>query len=151
MPELLGALDAFLQEHRCCGELAGGVDGERVWMARDCGASVAHPVGGPFSGRLPGSSHPESTRGRRTKLHERGGRSSAAVDSTADTRWRPPKGTLPDDMYGPGTGGICVACEQSILNGDIEVECDLPQGGTIRLHRTCYDIWTAEWPTCDGG
>jgi len=53
--------------------------------------------------------------------------------------------------YGPGTGGICVACEQSILNGDLEVECDLPQGGTIRLHRTCYDIWTAEWPTCDGG
>ena len=52
--------------------------------------------------------------------------------------------------YGPGTGGICVACEQCILNGDLEVECDLPQGGTIRLHRTCYDIWTAEWPTYDG-
>ena len=26
MPELLGALDAFLQEHRRCGELDGGVD-----------------------------------------------------------------------------------------------------------------------------
>jgi hypothetical protein len=30
MPELLTALDAFLQEHRRCGELDGGVDGERV-------------------------------------------------------------------------------------------------------------------------
>jgi hypothetical protein len=44
MPELLAALDAFLQEHRCCGELDGGVDGERVWMACDCGAGIAHPV-----------------------------------------------------------------------------------------------------------
>ena len=44
MPELLAALDAFLQEHRCCGELDGGVDGERVWMAYDCGAGIAHPV-----------------------------------------------------------------------------------------------------------
>jgi len=26
MPELLAALDAFLQEHRRCGELDGGVD-----------------------------------------------------------------------------------------------------------------------------
>jgi hypothetical protein len=30
MPELLAALDAFLQEHRRCGELDGGVEGERV-------------------------------------------------------------------------------------------------------------------------
>ena len=44
MPELLAALDAFLQEHRRCGELDGGVDGERVWMACDCGAGIAHPV-----------------------------------------------------------------------------------------------------------
>jgi hypothetical protein len=38
-------LDAFLQEHRRCGDLDGGVDGERVWMACDCGAGIAHPVG----------------------------------------------------------------------------------------------------------
>jgi hypothetical protein len=44
MPELLAALDAFLQEHRRCGELDGGVDGERVWMECDCGADVAHPI-----------------------------------------------------------------------------------------------------------
>jgi hypothetical protein len=34
MPELLAALDAFLQEHRRCGELDGGVEDERVgWRA----------------------------------------------------------------------------------------------------------------------
>jgi hypothetical protein len=43
MPELLAALDAFLQEHRRCGKLDTGVDGNRVWMACDCGASIAHP------------------------------------------------------------------------------------------------------------
>jgi hypothetical protein len=44
MPELLAALDAFMQEHRRCGELDGGVDEERIWMACDCGAGIAHPV-----------------------------------------------------------------------------------------------------------
>jgi len=43
MPKLLAALDAFLQEHRHCGELNGDVDSEHVWMACDCGASIAHP------------------------------------------------------------------------------------------------------------
>ena len=52
--------------------------------------------------------------------------------------------------YGPGKGAICVACELSIASDDVEVECDLPNGGTIRLHRRCYDIWAAEWPTCEG-
>jgi hypothetical protein len=42
MPELLAALDAFLQEHRRCSDLDGGVEGERVWMACDCGAGIAH-------------------------------------------------------------------------------------------------------------
>jgi hypothetical protein len=32
MPDVLTALDAFLQEHRRCGDLEGGVEGERVWM-----------------------------------------------------------------------------------------------------------------------
>jgi len=44
VPELLAALDAFLQEHRRCGELDGGLDRERVWRACDCGAGIAHPV-----------------------------------------------------------------------------------------------------------
>jgi hypothetical protein len=52
--------------------------------------------------------------------------------------------------YGPGTGGKCVACELPIATDDVEVECDLPNGGTIRLHRGCYDLWTTEWPTCEG-
>ena len=43
MPDLLAALDAFLQEHRRCGDLKGGVDSGRVWMACDCGARLAHP------------------------------------------------------------------------------------------------------------
>lgn len=38
MPELLSALDAFLQEHKRCVDLDGAVNGERVWMACDCGA-----------------------------------------------------------------------------------------------------------------
>jgi len=42
--------------------------------------------------------------------------------------------------HGPGTLGVCVACEQPIAADDVEVECDLPTGGTIRLHRGCYDI-----------
>jgi hypothetical protein len=45
MPELLAALDAFVQEHRRCGDLDGGVDGERVWLACDCGGGIVHPVG----------------------------------------------------------------------------------------------------------
>jgi hypothetical protein len=44
MPELLAALDAFLQEHRGCGEMDGGVNRERVWVACDCGAGIAHPI-----------------------------------------------------------------------------------------------------------
>jgi hypothetical protein len=64
-------------------------------------------------------------------------------------------GTLPKEncrmtWYGRGTGAVCVACDQPIVADDSEVECDLPNGGTIRLHRACYDIWTAEWPTCEG-
>jgi hypothetical protein len=46
-------------------------------------------------------------------------------------------GNLPKEncrmtWYGPGTGGVCVACEQPIAADDVEVECDLPTGGTIR-------------------
>jgi transcriptional regulator with XRE-family HTH domain len=35
---LLTDLDAFSTEHRCCGDLDAGVDGDIVWMACDCGA-----------------------------------------------------------------------------------------------------------------
>ena len=44
MPELFAALDAFLQEHRRCGELDDGVERDVVWMARECGADIVHPI-----------------------------------------------------------------------------------------------------------
>jgi hypothetical protein len=37
---LFDALYAFFQEHRRCGELDGGVEGDRVWLACSCGASI---------------------------------------------------------------------------------------------------------------
>ena len=40
MPKLLAALDAFMQEHRRCGEPDAGVDGDLVWMACECGALI---------------------------------------------------------------------------------------------------------------
>jgi hypothetical protein len=61
-----------------------------------------------------------------------------------------PKQNCRMTWYGPGTGGVCVACDQPIAADEVEVECDLPEGGTIRLHRRCYDIWAAEWPSCEG-
>jgi hypothetical protein len=37
-----------------------------------------------------------------------------------------------------------VACEQAITRDEVEVECDLPDGGTLRLHSRCYDLWSRE-------
>jgi hypothetical protein len=44
MPELLASLDAFLQEHRRCGNLDAGVEPALVWMACDCGAELVRPL-----------------------------------------------------------------------------------------------------------
>jgi hypothetical protein len=41
---LLGDLDAFLQEHRRCGDLDATVEGDRVWMIRTCGAVLVRVV-----------------------------------------------------------------------------------------------------------
>jgi hypothetical protein len=41
---LLAELDAFFTEHGRCGDLDAGVDGDIVWMACDCGASMARRV-----------------------------------------------------------------------------------------------------------
>jgi len=60
-----------------------------------------------------------------------------------------PKQNCHVTWYGHGTGGICLACERPITADDVEVECDLPGGGTIRLHRKCYEIWSQEWPSCE--
>jgi len=37
---LFDAFQAFFQEHQYCGELDGGVDGDRVWMTCTCGAAI---------------------------------------------------------------------------------------------------------------
>ena len=44
MPDLLPALDAFVQEHRRCGELSVGVGPGHVWMACDCDPSPLRPI-----------------------------------------------------------------------------------------------------------
>jgi len=45
MSMLLRELYAFYLEHEYCGELDGGVDGDRVWMACTCGARIVRPSG----------------------------------------------------------------------------------------------------------
>jgi hypothetical protein len=37
---LFDALQAFFQEHQYCGDLDGGVEGDRVWMTCTCGAGI---------------------------------------------------------------------------------------------------------------
>lgn len=46
--------------------------------------------------------------------------------------------------YGPGRGQLCEACGHRMLGSDLAVECDLPDGGTIRFHAPCYEIWRSE-------
>jgi hypothetical protein len=59
MLDLLAALDAFLQEHRRCGDLDGGVEGERVWMTCDCGAAIVQPVENDAPDPIDGASRPQ--------------------------------------------------------------------------------------------
>ena len=41
---LLTDLNAFSLEHRYCGDLEAGVDGDVVWIACPCGAIIARRV-----------------------------------------------------------------------------------------------------------
>ena len=41
---LFDALQAFFQEHQYCGELEGGVEGDRVWMTCTCGAEIVRAL-----------------------------------------------------------------------------------------------------------
>jgi len=41
---LFDALQAFFQEHQYCGDLDGGVEGDRVWMTWTCGAVINRDV-----------------------------------------------------------------------------------------------------------
>jgi hypothetical protein len=56
MPDVLNALVAFVAEHRRCGELNGGKDGQCVWLAGSCGAQIAHPASGSPPAVAPGYS-----------------------------------------------------------------------------------------------
>ena len=44
MPDVLKAFVAFVDEHKRCGDLDGGVDHGNVWLACSCGAQIVHPV-----------------------------------------------------------------------------------------------------------
>jgi hypothetical protein len=44
MKTLWDALDAFLQEHRRCGQMDGGVGEGRGWMTCKCSAEIAQPL-----------------------------------------------------------------------------------------------------------
>jgi hypothetical protein len=41
---LLADLDAFLEEHRRCGDLDAAVEGDRVWLTCTCGAVLVRVV-----------------------------------------------------------------------------------------------------------
>src|SRR5258706_7442510 len=104
-------------------------------MTCECGASVAHPVRPPLVDFRASWSLGADSRGRRTN------RMNGVEDHLRHAiREMILAGNLPKEncrmtWYGPGTGGVCVACEQRIAAEELEVECDLPKGGTIRLHR----------------
>jgi hypothetical protein len=60
-------------------------------------------------------------------------------------------GRLPCDepgkvWAGRGVGTHCAACGEPIATSDIEFEVDLVSGASLRLHRTCHEIWREE---CD--
>jgi hypothetical protein len=55
-----------------------------------------------------------------------------------------PKGQCRMTWYGPGRGLRCMACNEIIRPDQVEVECDLPDGGaTLVLHQDCHEVWTA--------
>jgi hypothetical protein len=47
LPGILGALIAFVDEYKSCGDLDGGLDDGFVWLACSCGAQIAHPATAP--------------------------------------------------------------------------------------------------------
>jgi hypothetical protein len=47
MPDVLNALVAFAAEHQRCGDLDGGRDDGKVWLACFCGAQIVHPASEP--------------------------------------------------------------------------------------------------------
>jgi hypothetical protein len=56
-----------------------------------------------------------------------------------------PKEHSRQTWYGPGTGGMCAACDRLIEPNELEVDCDLGTRGTLRLHHGCHEFWLSEW------
>jgi hypothetical protein len=44
---VLSAFVAFVDEHKRCGDLGGGVDNGYVWLTCSCGAQIVHPAKEP--------------------------------------------------------------------------------------------------------
>ena len=46
------------------------------------------------------------------------------------------------DVVWLGRDRHCAACDRRILANDTEIECDVPETGTIFVsHLACYDAW----------
>jgi hypothetical protein len=44
---VLGAFVAFVDDHKRCGDLEGGLDNGLVWLECSCGAHIVHPAKEP--------------------------------------------------------------------------------------------------------
>jgi hypothetical protein len=51
---VLGAFVAFLDDHKRCGDLDGGLDNGQVRLACSCGAQIVHPATAPAPRSCPG-------------------------------------------------------------------------------------------------
>jgi hypothetical protein len=76
-------------------------------------------------------------------------RHAARLQIHATIREKLSVGVLPKTQcrmtwYGPGRGVRCMACDETIRQDQVEVECDLPAGGaTLVLHQECHEVWAA--------
>ena len=43
--------------------------------------------------------------------------------------------------FGPGSGQLCIACDTPIARTEVECECEHPDGGVLRFHRSCFAVW----------
>jgi hypothetical protein len=90
MPDVLNALVAFVAEHQRCGDLDGGRDDGKVWIACSCGAQIVQPAS-PTSGA---DTMSPATGGRRTKTapavayHARTAASSTRYYREPPGHWR---------------------------------------------------------------
>jgi hypothetical protein len=53
---VLGALVAFVDDHKRCGDLEGGLDNGHVWLACSCGAQIVQPASAPPAAAAAGDS-----------------------------------------------------------------------------------------------